>query len=91
VDSVPSMASRRFGIHDHLGFGRLRRLDELDPGLSQLRRVVDQDALLEIACESAAASCGFDRVMLSRVDDDQWRPWRSFATNYGDAERTFRH
>jgi LuxR family transcriptional regulator, regulator of acetate metabolism len=81
----------RFGIHDHLGYERLRRLDQLDRGWSQLRRVVDQDALLEIACESAAESCGFDRVMLSRVDDDEWRPWRSFAKRHGEPERMFRH
>lgn len=80
----------RFGIHDHLGHERLRRLDELDKGLSQLRRVTDQDELLEVACESASLACGFERVMLSRVDDDVWRPWRSYSLNMGSAERTFR-
>jgi DNA-binding CsgD family transcriptional regulator/GAF domain-containing protein len=80
----------RFGIHDHLGHERLRRLDDLDKGLSQLRRVTDQDQLLEVACESAAHACGFERVMLSRVDDDMWRPWRSYSRNMGSAERTFR-
>ncbi len=80
----------RFAIHDHLGHQRLLRLDELDRGLSQLRRVTDQDELLELACESAAASGGFDRVMLSRVDDDMWRPWRSYSIEMGTAERTFR-
>lgn len=79
----------RFAIHDHLGHERLRRLDQLDRGLSRLRQVIGQDELLEMACETAAEACGFDRVMLSRVDDDRWRPWRSHATSIGDAERAF--
>jgi DNA-binding CsgD family transcriptional regulator len=80
----------RFGIHDHLGYERLRRMDELDSGLSRLRRITDQDELLEVACEAAAAAGGFERVMLSRVDDDTWRPWRSYSLSMGSAERTFR-
>lgn len=79
----------RFEIHDHLGHERLRRLDELDRGLSQLRRVTDQDELIETVCEAAAAAGGFERVMLSRVDDDEWRPWRSHSVTVGDTERTF--
>ena len=80
----------RFSIHDHLGYERLRRLDSLDRGLAQLRRITDQDQLLQAACEAAAAACGFDRVMLSKVDDDVWRPWRSYSSDFGSAERTFR-
>jgi len=79
----------RFSIHDHLGHERLRRLDALDRGLSELRQVADQDALLHLACEAAADACGFDRVMLSRVDDDIWRPWRSYSRDIGPAERSF--
>lgn len=79
----------RFSIHDLLGHERLRRLDELDRGLTMLRRVTDQDALLEIVCEAAAGACGFDRVMLSRVDDDVWRPSRSYSRVIGNAERGF--
>lgn len=80
----------RFGIHDHLGHERLRRIDELDRGLAQLRRLTDQDALLEGVCASAALAGGFERVMLSRVDDQVWRPWRSWASSSGEAEQSFR-
>lgn len=80
----------RFGIHDHLGHERLRRLDRLDQGLTSLRQVIDQDELLEQACRSAAEAGGFDRVMLSRVDGTTWRPWRSWATAMGPTELTFR-
>lgn len=80
----------RFAIHDHLGHERLRRLDQLDRGLSRLRRVTDQDELLEMACEAAAEAGGFERVMLSRVEDETWRPWRSYSTTIGARERAFR-
>jgi DNA-binding CsgD family transcriptional regulator len=79
----------RFSIHDLLGHERLRRLDELDRGLSQLRLVTDQDELLKKVCEAAAGACGFDRVMLSRVDDGVWRPWRSYSRDIGPPERDF--
>ncbi len=79
----------RFAIHDHLGHERLRRLDQLDRGLRRLRTVTDQDELLEMACEVAAEAGGFDRVMLSRVDEETWRPWRSHATTMGETERAF--
>jgi DNA-binding CsgD family transcriptional regulator len=82
--------SVRFAVHDHLGHERLRRLDQLDHGLSRLRRVTDQDELLERVCEAAAAAGGFERVMLSQVDDETWRPWRSYATSIGATERAFR-
>lgn len=87
--TLHELHSVRFGIHDHLGHERLRRLDELDRGLSQLRLVTDQDQLLELVCSAAAESCGFDRVMLSRIDDDTWRPWHSFSRDIGPAERRF--
>lgn len=79
----------RFAIHDHLGHERLRRLDQLDRGLSRLRRVTDQDQLLGMVCEAAVEAAGFERVMLSRVDDEIWRPWRSHATRVGANEREF--
>lgn len=81
----------RFGIHDHLGHERLRRIDELDRGLSQLRLITDQDQLLGAVCQAVADACGFDRVMLSRIDDDAWRPWHSWSRVIGPAERAFQH
>lgn len=79
----------RFSIHDLLGHERLRRFDELDRGLGELRRYSDQDALLSTVCEAAANAGGFERVMLSRVDDDIWRPWHSFARTLGEPEQSF--
>lgn len=82
--------SVRFAIHDHLGHERLRRLDQIERGLAGLRNVTDQDELLERACRSAAEAGGFTRVMLSRIEDGTWYPWRSWAATLGPAERTFR-
>lgn len=79
----------RFAIHDHVGHERLRRLDELDRGLSRLRQVTDQDALLANVCRAAAEACGFERVMLSKIDDGRWRPWHSYARVVGAPERAF--
>lgn len=80
----------RFAIHDHLGHERLRRLGQLDAELTRLRRITDQDDLLETVCESAGTAGGFGRVMLSRVDDESWRPWRSWAGHIGPDELAFR-
>lgn len=87
--AIAAVHMARFDIHDHIGHDRLRRLDALETGLSALRRVPDQDALLDVACESVAVCGGFDRVMLSKVDDDIWRPWRSFARVDTEVERAF--
>jgi DNA-binding CsgD family transcriptional regulator len=79
----------RFSVHDHLNYERVRRLDALDHGLAGLRAVTDQDKLLHTVCEAAAEMCGFDRVMLSRVEDGIWRPWRSYAREVGPPEEAF--
>lgn len=77
----------RFAVHEHLGSQRLHRLERLERGLEALWRVQEQDELLRMVCPTALDCCGFDRVMLSRVDEGIWRPWRSVARHLGDAER----
>jgi DNA-binding NarL/FixJ family response regulator len=68
---------------------QLVRREQVDRGLARLRRVVDQDELLEAGCRVAATSGDFERVMLSRVDDGVWAPLRGFAVSAGPAERAF--
>ncbi|WP_051362632.1 LuxR C-terminal-related transcriptional regulator [Amycolatopsis thermoflava] len=80
----------RSEIREFLGGERVRRRDALEAGLARLRRVSDPDELLDRACEAVVESCGFDRVMLSRVENSLWRPWKSFAVSHRDAERAFR-
>ncbi|MFE1802984.1 LuxR C-terminal-related transcriptional regulator [Streptomyces sp. NPDC059517] len=80
----------RHEIHDHLSHERLRRLDAMEAGLSPLRRLRHPDELLDRVCETVLDSCGFDRVMLSRVEGSVWRPWKSRAVTDREPERAFR-
>jgi DNA-binding CsgD family transcriptional regulator len=89
-EALLDVHSVRFSIHDHLGFQRLQRLEALERGIDDLWRVSDQDELLAIACSVAVRSGGFDRVMISRVADGTWRPWRSLARQHGSDERRLR-
>jgi DNA-binding CsgD family transcriptional regulator len=77
----------RFSINDLLAFQRLHRLDALERGLATLWRIADQDELLRVVCATAVESCGFDRVLLSRVEDGVWRPWRSVARDQREEEQ----
>jgi DNA-binding CsgD family transcriptional regulator len=80
----------RYDVHEFVAGERLRRLDALEVGLARLRNVHDPDELLHRACEAVVDSCGFDRVMLSRVEGSLWRPWKSYAVGDREPERTFR-
>lgn len=66
---------------------RLDRLAAVEAGLAQLRFVQDPAELLDQVCEALVTSCGFDRAMLSRVEDSTWHPWKSHSTLAGDVER----
>lgn len=80
----------RADVHDHERGERQDRLDALDAGLAPLRWIHDPQELLTKVCETLVASCGFDRAMLSRVEDSSWRPWKSFATTQRQDEQRFR-
>ncbi|MGW0356792.1 LuxR C-terminal-related transcriptional regulator [Nocardia nova] len=53
---------------------RSQRLAECAAGLSRLRSLRDTTALLDVACEEIVLRCGFQRVVLSRVEGRSWRP-----------------
>jgi LuxR family transcriptional regulator, regulator of acetate metabolism len=80
----------RYGIHEFLAAERLRRFARLEAGLDKLRRITDPDELLAQVCVAVTECCGFDRVMLSRVEGSMWRPWRSFGVHGRAAEDRFR-
>lgn len=88
-DALQALFGSRLAIHEHLVHERARRLEAVDMALTELRGCQAQDELLQRICATVVASCGFDRVMLSRVDDNVWRPWRSHARDMGNHERTF--
>lgn len=88
--ALAEVHSVRYLIHDLLIHERLRRFDGLDEGIAELRRILDPNELLNQVCESVAHSCGFDRVMLSRVTDSLWQPWKSYAVGDRPHEQSFR-
>jgi LuxR family transcriptional regulator, regulator of acetate metabolism len=88
--TLAEVHAARYEIADFLLHERLRRLAALDAGLAELRRVQDPDELLNRVCEAVVSYCGFDRAMLSQVNDSVWRPWKSFARAEREAERNFR-
>jgi DNA-binding CsgD family transcriptional regulator len=79
----------RSEVHDHEVHERLDRLEALEAGLAPLRWVHDPDELLAKVCETVVHSCGFDRALLSRVEDSTWRPWKSYAVTERPSEREF--
>jgi DNA-binding CsgD family transcriptional regulator len=89
-ETLSELHTARFEIRDFLVHERIRRMEALDAGLARLRKIHEPDELLKQACEAVVASCGFDRVMLSKVDGSVWRPWKSYAIGDRAAERTFR-
>jgi DNA-binding CsgD family transcriptional regulator len=80
----------RYEVREYQLGERLRRLDAVDSALARLRHVHSADELLDRACEAAVEGCGFDRVLLSRVEGSLWRPWKSYAVGDRDPERAFR-
>ncbi|MBV7707061.1 LuxR C-terminal-related transcriptional regulator [Nocardia nova] len=53
---------------------RSQRMADCAAGLSRLRSIRDTTALLDVACEEIVLRCGFQRVVLSRVEGRSWRP-----------------
>jgi LuxR family transcriptional regulator, regulator of acetate metabolism len=80
----------RADVHDHEVHERLKRLEALEAGLAPLRYIHDPDRLLDKVSEAVVHSCGFDRAMLSRVEDSTWQPWKSYAVSDREFERAFR-
>ncbi|MBM6545416.1 GAF domain-containing protein [Janibacter sp. YIM B02568] len=68
---------------------RQRRFEMLDEGLVEMRRETDPDVLLQRIPEAVIEHCGFDRVLVSRVEGDTWRPWRSHARSVRPEEARF--
>ena len=58
--------------------GRARRRAELAGSLERLRRAGSTAELIENTCEQAARGCGLRRVLLGRVRDGVWSPWKLY-------------
>jgi LuxR family transcriptional regulator, regulator of acetate metabolism len=62
-------------LHDHRLVSRTLRLADCERALGRLRSCATTASLLGSVCEEASRSCGFERVLLSRVEDGRWYPW----------------
>jgi DNA-binding CsgD family transcriptional regulator len=88
--ALVALQTFRCEVHDHEVHERLDRLEAVEAGLAPLRWIHDPDELLARVCEAVVHSCGFDRALLSRVEDSTWRPWKSYAVTDRPSERDFR-
>jgi LuxR family transcriptional regulator, regulator of acetate metabolism len=55
-----------------------RRHADLERSLHRLRQVEGSTELVERTGEAAARGCGLQRVLLSRIDDGVWSPWKHY-------------
>jgi DNA-binding CsgD family transcriptional regulator len=76
-------------VHNRIASQRGRTYAQMRQGLDRLRRVSSSAALLDRVCSEAAATCGFTRAVLVRVENDEWLPWMAYFSNDRDHERRF--
>jgi DNA-binding CsgD family transcriptional regulator len=72
---VCDLQELRLELHDHELVSRTLRLADCERGLGRLRTCTTTASLLGSVCEEASRTCGFERVLLSRVEDGRWYPW----------------
>jgi DNA-binding CsgD family transcriptional regulator len=57
-----------------------QRLGDVSAALRRLGAATSSAQLVDQACEHLVRRCGFDRAVLSRVEDLTWRPWMAHFT-----------
>jgi DNA-binding CsgD family transcriptional regulator len=62
-------------LHTHHCAHRDALLSQVQEGLRRLAPVTSSSELLDRVCAEVKRSCGFERVLLSRVDEGAWKPW----------------
>lgn len=72
---VCELQALRLELHDHELVDRTIRLADCERGLGRLRTCTTTASLLGSVCEEGSRACGFERVLLSRVEDRRWFPW----------------
>lgn len=73
--AVCDLQALRLELHDHELVSRTLRLADCERGLGRLRTCTTTASLLGTVCEEGSRSCGFERLLLSRIEDGQWYPW----------------
>lgn len=76
--SVLELQKLATDLYLHEMSNRTRRLAGCSTALDKLREAPTTADLLDCVCEDLARRCGFRRVVLSRVEDGMWKPWKAF-------------
>ncbi|WP_019877539.1 helix-turn-helix transcriptional regulator [Sporichthya polymorpha] len=63
-------------LREHDLVSGVSRLARAEQGLARLRACPSTATLLAEVCPEVTRSCGFARVLLSRVEDGRWLPWQ---------------
>lgn len=75
VGLVSDLQQLTLDVHEHALASRMRRAAACDASLARLRALPTAGDVIDRAARELSRSCGFDRAVLSRVDDGQWIPW----------------
>lgn len=78
---VSELQNMALELDDRQMAGDRARIRSCEATLTRLRALNGSAALLSDVCRSTAQGCGFSRVILSRVDDDEWRAWIAYGEN----------
>lgn len=62
-------------LYEHEMASRSRRLAAMEQSLGRLRAMTTSADLVDRACDELVRNCGFERALLSRVEDGMWTPW----------------
>jgi DNA-binding CsgD family transcriptional regulator/GAF domain-containing protein len=76
-------------LYDHEMASRTRRIAACESSLSRLRAISKTADLLDRVCEELVRSCGFQRGLLSRVENGAWSPWVAHFTETESMEQWF--
>ena len=68
---------------------RERLMERVAESVANLRRLGSTSDLIDAVCREAIGSCGFQRVMISRVDAGIWYPWEVAFADSSQAENAF--
>jgi len=78
-----------FDLHQRDVERRTRHMSDCATGLALMREVTDPADLIDAVCAEIAVRCGFNRVVLSRVEDGVWKPWMGYFTEPTQYEAWF--
>jgi DNA-binding CsgD family transcriptional regulator len=76
-------------LYEHELSLRTRRLADCSAGLARLRSLPSSGDLVDQVCQELVSRCGFGRVVLSRVDEGLWKPWKGHFSDGAEMDGWF--